>query len=185
MGLEIIAAGTGLFAAATGVPQYFEQKQAANRAAREQRKANETSQASAQIENARQRRRALAQARVIQAQNQAAQSSAVAESSTLSGVQSGISTQLGANIGAQQQRIGAQRTIQGYQQSAADAMRQGQERVGMWNAAGNIANMAMSFGMGAGSSGGANTGGYLNSATAGSQRTGYTNNQFQTWLNNQ
>lgn len=147
MGLEIIAASTGLFAAATGVPQYLEQKQAGNRAAREQRKANETSQAAAQIESARQRRRAVAQARIAQAQNQAAQSGVVTSSSQLSGVQSSLSTQLGANIGAQRQQIGAQRTIQGYQQSAANALRKGQERTDLWNVGANIAQMVGSAGM--------------------------------------
>lgn len=147
MGLEMIAAGTGLFAGATGVPQYFEQKQASRRAEREQRKANETSQAAAQIENARRRRQALAQARMAQAQNRAAAGGTIQDSSALSGVQSSLVTQFGANLSGQRQQIGAQRTIQGYQQNSADALRRGQERVGAWNAAGDLASTVMSMGM--------------------------------------
>ena len=185
MGIETIVAATGLFAAATGVPQYFEQKKAGRKAAREQEKANKTSQAAAQVENARQRRRAIAQARVAQAQNQAAANAAVQTNSALSGVQSSITSQLGANIGNQRRQIGNQLAIQGNQQAAADALRRGQERVGMWDVAGNTAQMAMSFGAQAGNFGAGTSGGYLNSSTAGAQRTGYTNNQFSTWLNNQ
>lgn len=154
MGLEIIAAGTGLFAGATGIPQYFEQKKAGRRAAREQEKANKTSQAAAQVENARRRRQAIAQARVAQAQNQVGMGSAVQSSSTLQGVQSSIGSQLGANIGAQNQRITSQRQIQGFQQNAADALRRGQERTAMWDAAGQTAMLAVNAFSGGASFGG-------------------------------
>ena len=60
MGIETIVAATGLFAAATGVPQYFEQKKAGRKAAREQEKANKTSQAAAQVER-RKNTRSMAQ----------------------------------------------------------------------------------------------------------------------------
>jgi len=183
MGFEMIALGTGLFAGATGVPQYFEQKKAARRAERAQNKANATERAAAQVENARRRRRALAQARMAQAQNTANQGAAVQYSSALSGVQSSLSTQFGANVGAQNQMIGNQAAVQGYQQQAASALRKGQERAGMWDVAGNLAQMGMTaFG---GGIGGGTSGGYLNSARAGSQQAGYTGNQYQTWLNNQ
>lgn len=134
-----ILATAGL-AGATGVPQYFEQKKAGRRAARAQEEANQVSQASAQVANARRRRQAIAQARIAQAQNQAQQSSAVQSSSALSGIQSSISTQLGANIGAQQQQIGSQQRIQNLGQMSADALRRGQERSSMWTAAGNTFN---------------------------------------------
>lgn len=149
MGLETIAAATGIFAATTGIPQYFEQKKAGRRAAREQEKANDISRASAQVENARRRRQAIAQARMAQAQNMAMQGQQVEASSSLTGVQSSLSTQLGANIGAQQQSIGNQQAIINRQQNAADALRRGQERTALWDVGAQIGNTIMSFGMNA------------------------------------
>lgn len=146
MGLEVITAATGVFASMTGIPQHFEQKKAGRRAARAQEKANQTSQSAAQIENARRRRQAIAQARIARAQNEASVGSEVASSSALTGVQSGLSTQLGANIAAQQQRINAQNTVMGFQQQSADALRRGQERVGLWNAAAQTGNAVLSLG---------------------------------------
>lgn len=152
-----VLAATGLFAAATGVPQYFEQKKAGRRAARQQEQANRVSQASAQVENARRRRQAIAQARIDAAQNQAAQSQAVQSSSALSGVQSSLGTQLGANIGTQQSRVASQQNIQNLQQSASDILRKGQERVALLNAVGDTATTAASFAMGGGGFGGGGT----------------------------
>lgn len=153
-------------AGATGIPQYFEGKKAARKSARAQEKANAVSRASAQVESARRRRRAIAQARVAQATNQANMGSAVQSSSTLQGVQSSIGSQLGANIGAQQQQIGSQMRIQGLQQQSADAMREGQERIGMWNAAGQTFQAVTgalsggaSFGGGSAAGAGANASG--------------------------
>jgi len=147
MGFEMIAAGTGLFAGATGVPQYFEQKKAAREAARAQEQANRVSAASAQVENARRRRRAIAQARMASAANAANLSQSVQESSALSGVQASLGTQLGANIGAQGQQISSQQNIMNLQQQGANALRRGQERAGMWQVAGNIGKQIASFGM--------------------------------------
>ncbi len=149
MGIETVVAATGLFAAATGIPQHFEQKKAGRRAQRAPEAANRTSQSAAQIENARRRRQAIAQARIAQARNEASVGSEVTASSALTGVQSGLSSQLGANIGAQRQRVGAQQTIQGFQQQSADALRRGRERVGALNALGDIGRTIGSFGLSA------------------------------------
>ena len=145
--MGLIEVSTALFAGATGVPQYFEQKKAATEARQKQEAANRVSQASAQVENARRRRQAIAQARMASAQNVAAQGSQVQSSSALSGVQAGLGTQLGANIGAQGQRIAAGQDIQNLQQGAANALQKGKERTAMWNAAGNIGQMIGSFGL--------------------------------------
>lgn len=160
MGLELVA--TGLFASATGIPQYFEQKKAARGAARAQEEANRVSRASAQVENARRRRQALAQARLANAQNIAAQGSQVQTSSQLSGVQAALGSQFGANIGAQQQQIGAQQNIQNLQQRQADILRSGQERVGLYNVGANIANLIATAGTSAAGGPAGNTGGLPN-----------------------
>lgn len=170
--------GAGIAAAGT-VGSYFEQKKAARRAERKQEKANNISRASAQVENARQRRRAIAQARLAQAQNIANQSQQVQSSSALTGVQSGITSQLGANIGAQQQMIGNQFAIQGLQQGAASALRKGQERAGLWSLAGQFGQMA--FTAGAGGLGKSPTS--VDTSAAGASRSGYTGSQFQNWVN--
>jgi multidrug efflux pump subunit AcrA (membrane-fusion protein) len=173
----MIAAGTGLFAGATGVPQYFEQKKAAREAARAQEQANRVSQASAQVENARRRRRAIAQARMAAATNTAAMSGDVQSSSALSGVQSSLATQLGANIGAQQQQVNTQQNIMNLQQQGANAMRRGQERAGLWQAAGNIGQMIASFGT-AGAGGLPTMGGQSSVNLQGQQSPLYNNSAF-------
>jgi len=147
MGIGTIALGTALFGAATGVASYVEQRNAARKAAKEQEHANDIAYAQAQVENARQRRRAIAQARIAQAANLANQSQEVQASSALSGVQSSISAQLGANIGAQNQQIGTQLGSLNAQQNAADALRRGQERAGMYTLLGNLGQMAGTYGM--------------------------------------
>jgi|SRR6056297_1955926 len=149
--------GTASAAGATGIPQYYEQK-SANREARrieqqaqaEREKANRISQAGAQVENARRRRQAIAQARVAQARNAASVGSAVQTSSALSGTQSGISSQLGANIGAQSQRIGTQSALNQSALTIADlgrqrnqALREGQERIQAWNAAADTGKLVL------------------------------------------
>ena len=174
----------GAIAVGSQVKAYHDQKEAAKEAEQAQEKSNRMSAVEAQVENARNRRRAIAQARLAQAQNQAGQGSAVQSSSALSGVQSGLSSQLGANFGAQQQQIGTQFGIQGQQQRAATAIRRGNEQAGLWNLAGGIAGMGSQMAMsGLGKSSPSTS--YVNSSRAGSQVGGYTGNQYQTWLNNQ
>lgn len=129
----IAAVSLGATAVGTGMSLY-QQKQAADK----QEEANKVSSAQAQVENARNRRKAIAQARMAQARNIAMQSADVANSSSLTGAQSSISSTLGSNIGMQNARIGSQQRIQGLQQQAADRMAIG----GMWQAAGNIAGQA-------------------------------------------
>ena len=143
--MGIIEAATALFASATGVPQFFEQRKAARRAEREQKEANRIAQAQAQVENARRRRRAIAQARIAQAANAASVGSNIQSSSALAGVQSGLATQLGANIAAQQQQINTQQGIFDANQRAADAIRTGQERVGALNAFAQAGTSAINF----------------------------------------
>jgi hypothetical protein len=118
-------------------------------------------------------------ARLAQAQNIANQSQQVQSSSALTGVQSSITSQLGANIGAQQQMVGNQFAIQGLQQGAASALRKGQERAGLWGLAGQFGQMA--FTAGAGGLGKSPTS--VDTSAAGASRAGYTGSQFQNWVN--
>lgn len=171
----VAATGTAGAAGATGVPQYFAQKKAGRRAERKQkraaeaqREANRVSRAGAQVVNARRRRQSIAQARIAQARNAAAQGDSVQSSSALAGVQAGITSQLGANIGGQQQQIGNQAAIQGFQQQSQDFLtaaqndiRRGQERSAMFSAAGNTFQMGL--GMAGGFGGGSTAGGGANS----------------------
>lgn len=173
----IALVGAGITAAGT-VGSYFEQKKASRRAQREQEKANRTSQATAQVQNARARRRAIAQARIAQARNEASQSQAIGSSSALSGVQSGLSAQTGANIGAQQAQVRSQFAIQGFQQNAANAMRRGQERAGMWQLGGQLGQAAFSYGIQ--DFGKQQT--YADTSAQGASRSGYTGSQFQNWI---
>lgn len=130
-----IAVGSAVAATVTGAASYFEQKKAGREAEREQEKARETSEASAQVENARRRRRAIAQQRIAAAQNRANMSEATQSSSALTGVNSALGTQTGANIGAQRAQVTSQRQIGRFNQNAADALRTGQERAGLFNLA--------------------------------------------------
>lgn len=132
MGTAAVLAGAALATSAAGA---YAQYEAGKSAEKKQEKARAVSQASAQVENARQRRRAIAQARIAQAQNVAQQGSEVQSSSGLAGVQSSLSTQLGANIGAQQQRFASQTQIGNLNQSAANRLRRGQNIAGFANLA--------------------------------------------------
>jgi Flp pilus assembly protein TadB len=132
-----LAISAGLTAATT-TASYFSQKAAGEDAQEAQEKANRTSQAEAQVNNARERRKAMAQARMAQARNSANQSAQVQSSSSLIGAQSSVASSLGSNIQAQKSRIGNQAAIQGYRQDAANAIRQGKERTGALNAINSI-----------------------------------------------
>lgn len=122
----------------TATASHFEQKKAARKSERAQTKANDIESASSQVSNARARRRAIAQARIAQAQNQANAGGQVQGSSMQAGVQSSISSQLGANIGAQSQSIGNQMGVLGARQQASNALASGQRKANMWNTVGSI-----------------------------------------------
>lgn len=166
----------------TSAASYFEQKKAGREAERQQEKANRTESVQAQVENARNRRRAIAQARMAQASNQANMPGAVQSSSALSGVQSGISTQLGANIGAQSQSLGSQQAAFNLRQGAANTLAAGQRRANMWSTVGQVGQtLLQSYAMNRSMSPQSTPD--LNTSRAGSQRSGYTGQQFQNWLN--
>lgn len=129
---------SAVIGAGTATASYFEQKKAGREAERQQEKANRTESAQAQVESARNRRRAIAQARMAQAANQANMPGAVQSSSALAGVQSGISTQLGANIGAQSQSLGSQQAVFNLRQGAANTLAAGQRRANMWSTVGEL-----------------------------------------------
>lgn len=144
-----IAVGSAVAATITGAAGYFEQKKAGREAEREQKKARRTSEASAQVENARRRRRAIAQQRMAAAQNRANMSGAIQSSSALTGVNSALGTQTGANIGAQQAQVASQQQIGRFNQNAANALRTGQERAGLFNLASQGFTMgAQAYGFG-------------------------------------
>lgn len=152
-----ILATTASALGATGIPQAFIARRAGRRAEREQQRAQRTSEASAQVISARRRRQAIAQARIAQARNIAAQDVGV-QTSALSGVQSGIASTLGANIAEQRANIQNQQAIFGFQQSAADILRRGQERAGLFTAAGQTGQAVVGALMGGtGSFGGPTT----------------------------
>lgn len=150
MGLETgaILAISAAITTTAGVASAIEQREAGKRAERRQEEANEISRASAQVANARRRRQAIAQARIAQAQNVAAQGGEIASSSPLAGVQAGITSTLGANISEQRAAVQNQQAIFGFQQRAQDAIRRGQERADIFDVAGDISRQAVSFGTG-------------------------------------
>lgn len=148
--MGIIELGTALFASASGVPQFLERRRAGKRAAAAQEEANQISRASSQVENARRRRQAIAQARIAQAQNITASGGNVQQSSVLSGIQSGISTQLGTNISSQRRGINTQQSIVNLRQQATNALRQGEERAGLFDAFAQAGQTGFSLLSGAG-----------------------------------
>jgi hypothetical protein len=140
-------------AVATGA-SYFEQKKAArkterfqDRAQASQEKANKISKVQGQVESARSRRVSIAQARMAQARNRSAVASgSVQSSSALSGVNSGIFSQLGSNLGAQSQSLGSQQASfdsrqQGsnFMTDARNATAEGNRRAGAFQSIGNLA----------------------------------------------
>lgn len=141
------AALVGISTAAQ-IAGHFEEKKAARKAKRKQDEANRIETVSAQVRNSTQRRRAIAQARIAQAQNQANAGGEVQNSSALQGVNSGIAGQLGANIGAQNQTLGSQQNAFNFRQSAQDTLSRGRQRAGDWNAVGQVADFgAQNFSM--------------------------------------
>lgn len=105
MGLEagaIAAIASTVIGAGTAVMSYEERRSAE----RDQEKAQKASQSQAQVENARQRRRAIAQQRIAAARNEAQQASGAVEgSSMLTGVQGSLTSQLGSNISGQRRQV--------------------------------------------------------------------------------
>lgn len=132
----------GVLAAGATTASYFEQKKTARKVEREQKEANDISSASAQVENARRRRRAIAQARMAQAQNLANAGGSMQNSSAITGTNAGLATQLGANMGTQGANISTQTALQGQQQKIADIQTDGALRAGIWQGLGNIAMTA-------------------------------------------
>lgn len=135
--MSVIPGVTLLASAVAGVSQHFEAKKAARKAERKQEHANRVESVSAQVANARSRRQAIAQARIAQAQNMAATSGQVQSSSASSGTNAALASQLGANIGSQQQSIASQQAAFDFRQGAQRALDRGQQRVGAWNAVGD------------------------------------------------
>jgi hypothetical protein len=99
------------------------------------------------VESARSRRVSIAQARMAQARNRSAVASgSVQSSSALSGVNSGIFSQLGSNLGAQSQSLGSQQASfdsrqQGsnFMTDARNATAEGNRRAGAFQSIGNLA----------------------------------------------
>lgn len=143
VGLTLLA--TAGAAASTGLPQMAIQSRAADKAEDKQKRANRVAKASSQVENARQRRKAIAQSRIVQAQNIANQGQNVQGSSGLAGVQSSLASQLGANFATQRAGVSNQQNIFDLNQQASDALRQGQETSGLVTALGNTMQSGMSM----------------------------------------
>lgn len=139
--MGLMAVATAL-SAGSQIAGHFEEKKATRKAERKQDEANRISSVSAQVRNSTQRRKAIAQARIAQAQNMANAGSAVESSSALQGVQSGIAGQLGSNIGAQNQLLGSQQNAFNFQQGAQDTLSRGRQRSGDFAAIGQLANFA-------------------------------------------
>lgn len=145
IGAVVAAVGGGLAAAAT-TASYFEQKKTAKKVRRRQEEANRISSSAAQVENARNRRRAIAQARMAQAQSLASTGGAVQSSSALQGNAAGLGAQLGANIGFQGAQVRTQQGIIAQQQAAANAQAQGNLNAGLYQGLGSIAMTAGQLG---------------------------------------
>lgn len=141
----VTAAVLGGISLAATVHGQLEARQAGKKAARQQREANEISKASAQAENARKRRRAIAQARIAQAQNIASQGGQVQSSSATTGAQTGIASTLGANLSSQRRGLVSGQSVFDLNQAASDTLRQGQETQALFGAIGQAAGTAASF----------------------------------------
>lgn len=121
----IISAGTAVFGAVQ-----------THRAAREGREANRAQRAQAQVQQAREIRRGIAQSRVLQARQQAAgQASGVAGGSSVQGAVSSEAAATGANIGWAYQSLGFQNQMF----SAQLAQQRLQYQAGLANALSNVA----------------------------------------------
>ena len=120
-----VLAGVAAVSTAAG---YFEQKKASRKSRRQQEKANRVASVSSQVENATARRRAIAQARMAQAQNLASAGGQVQNSSGLAGSNAALGSQLGANVGTQGQLLGSQEAVFGLRQDAQNTLADGQLR---------------------------------------------------------
>jgi len=129
-------------AAATTVAGHFEKKKAARKSQRQQEKANRTASVASQVENATARRRAIAQARMAQAQNLASAGGQVQNSSGLAGSNAALGAQLGANVGLQGQQLASQEATFGLRQDAQNTLAKGQLRAGGFRALGEVASFA-------------------------------------------
>lgn len=132
----------GVLAAAGTTASYFEQKKTARKVRRRQEESNRISSSAAQVENARNRRRAIAQARIAQAQSLASTGGAVQSSSAIQGNAAGLASQLGSNIGFQGAQVRTQQSIIEQQQAAANAQRSGALKAGLYQGLGQIAMTA-------------------------------------------
>jgi hypothetical protein len=137
-------------AATASVASHFEQKKAARKSKRQQEKANRMSSVQAQVENATQRRRAIAQARIAQARNISGMGQATQSSSAVSGANAALSNQLGSNIGTANQAAASQQSIFDRRQAAQNAITKGNLRAGMFNAIGGVASFGASATAGSG-----------------------------------
>jgi len=175
----------GVIAAGATTASYFEQKKTAREVQRRQEESNRISSSAAQVENARNRRRAIAQARIAQAQSLASTGGAVQSSSAIQGNASGLASQLGSNIGFQGAQVRTQQGIMNQQQAAANAQMQGNLKAGMWQGIGQIAMTAgqlgatmgspsMPAGGGTGARASVNTGGFNPGNNMYDPRTGFT-----------
>jgi len=115
-------------AAAASTASYFDAKKSARKSRRVQEKANRTASVSSQVQNATSRRRAIAQARMAQAQNISSAGGQVQNSSGLAGSNAALGSQLGANVGTQGQQLASQEATFGLRQDAQNIMADSQIR---------------------------------------------------------
>jgi len=165
-----ILAGASLAATTAG---HFEKKKAARQSKREQEHANRVTSVSAQVQNATQRRKAIAQARIAQAQNQANAGGAVQSSSALAGSNSALAAQLGSNVGTQGQLLGSQQSAFDWRQRSQDTLAEGQQRAGDWNAVSGLLSFGSTAVAGAQSAPSKETSGPISNQ--------YTGAKFKSW----
>lgn len=106
---------------------YKQQKLAASNARQAEQKANDISRSSAQVELAHRRRMAIAQARILQAQNIASAASEGTTGSALTGSNVSIDTNLGANIADLNSQFASGQAAFDLRQGAANSLNQGQQ----------------------------------------------------------
>lgn len=169
-----VLAGAAL---AAQTASHFEQKKAARKAERQQDHANRVEKVSAQVRNSTQRRKAVAQARMAQAQNQAGAGGQVQNSSGLAGSNAAIASQAGANIGTQGQNLLSKQASFDLRQSAQDTLQKGQQRAADFGAAAGLFQFGSSALSGVG-------GVDDKDSPSGSISNEYTGAQFGTWAKN-
>lgn len=144
-----ILASTGLVSAPIAAPVVAarQQEKANRRSRRLQQRANRIQSASSSVERARQRRRAVANARVAQAQNLAAAASqGTLGSSPLQGAQASISSGLAENLAGINRQFTTAQTTFDLRQQAADAEARGRERADRTRAIGQGAQAIQNLG---------------------------------------